>query len=437
MESTRKRVLIIAYYWPPSAGSGVQRWLKFVKYLRAYGWEPIVYTPLNPDFDLKDDKLLNEIPEGITILKNSIFEPFQIYNKLVGQKAENQVNPIMKGEGKPGWKARLALWIRANIFIPDSRMFWIKPSVAYLNNWLKSNTVDAIVSTGPPHSMHLIALAIKKMHKLPWLADFRDPWTRIDFFHELNLEPWAKRKHINLELEVLHSADHTVVVGKDMKTEYEKLTSRPISVVTNGYDPADIDLSSPVELDKKFSIIHIGMLGKARSHRIFWQGLNELRMEHPDFASFLEVRIYGISDPVVFAQIKHFEDTSWIKFLPYLPHHEVIQEQRRAQVLLLSVNNVPSAKGIITGKIFEYLAIARPILCIGPVDGDAAAIVQQAKAGPVVDFEDLEGFKAAVLQLFQNFKQGNTAVSASEIEQYSRKALCGNIARILDSISGG
>ena len=436
MSSPVKKVLIIAYYWPPSAGSGVQRWLKFVKYLRDFGWEPIVYTPLNPDFDLKDNKLLDEIPKGILILQQPIFEPFNLYRKVLGKSTENQVNPIMKGEGsgKPGWKSRIALWIRANIFIPDSRMFWINPSVQFIDKWLKTNRVDAMVTTGPPHSMHLIGLGLKKKHNIPWLADFRDPWTRIDFFHELNLEPWADKKHRDLEAQVLNTADHVVVVGNDMRNEYKKLTSTPITVVTNGYDPADFEISESVELDKQFTIVHIGMLGKARSHDIFWKGLYELRNENPDFAGAIEVRIYGIADPVVLDQIKNFEDRSWVKFLPYLPHHEIIEVQRKAQVLLLSVNNVPTAKGIVTGKIFEYLAISRPILCIGPVDGDAALIVKEAKAGTTIGFDDLAGFKIAILEMFQNFKSGHNQVASTGVEKYSRKTLCGEMATILNLI---
>jgi glycosyltransferase involved in cell wall biosynthesis len=435
MEKPTKKVLVIAYYWPPSAGSGVQRWLKFVKYLRLYGWEPIVYTPLNPDFDLKDEKLLTEIPADTQVLKQPIFEPFQIYNRLMGQKTEKQVNPVMKGKASLGKKARLMLWIRANIFIPDSRMFWIKPSVKFLKNWLKENPVDALVTTGPPHSMHMIGLKIKKKLNIPWLADFRDPWTRIDFFHELNLEPWADRKHKKWENEVINHANHVVVVGQNMMDEFRPHTGKPISVVTNGYDPADIDLKPEAVLDKKFSIIHIGMLGKARSHDIFWQGLQQLRQENPALKEMLEVRIYGISDPIVQEQIKDFEDTSWIQFLPYVPHHEVIQIQRKARVLLLSVNDVPMAKGIITGKIFEYLAISRPILCIGPPDGDAAHIIHEAKGGPVVDFSDLDGFKTAVLQLFSHFEAGTDSVKPDGLEKYSRKALCGKIGEILNEIS--
>ncbi len=435
MEKPRKKVLIIAYYWPPSAGSGVQRWLKFVKYLRLYGWEPVVYTPLNPDFDLKDEKLLSEIPPDIAIIRQPIFEPFQIYNRLMGQKSEQQVNPVMKGKANLSLKARLMLWIRANIFIPDSRMFWINPSYRFLKKWLKQNPVDAMVTTGPPHSMHVIGLKIKRECHIPWLADFRDPWTRIDFYHELNLEPWADRKHKKLENAVINEADHVVVVGQNMMEEYRPFTQKPITVVTNGYDPADIDLKPEAPLDNKFTIIHIGMLGKARSHDIFWNGLNQLRKENPELKEKLEVRIYGISDPIVQEQIKNFEDQSWIKFLPYVPHHEVIQIQRRARVLLLSVNHVPMAKGIITGKIFEYLAIGRPVLCIGPPDGDAAHIVNEAQAGPVVDFSDAEGFKQAVLKLFSDYLAGKDQLQTTGIEKYSRKALCGKIGLILDEIS--
>ena len=431
-----KKVLVIAYYWPPSAGSGVQRWLKFVKYLRDYGWEPVVYTPENPDFDLQDQRLADEIPAGVQVLKRPILEPFQWYSRLTGQKAGAQVNPVMKGGQKESsWKNRLALWIRANVFIPDSRMFWINPSIAFLSKWLRENPVDAIVSTGPPHSMHLIGLGLKEKTGLPWLADFRDPWTKIDFYHELPLEKWADEKHRRLERKVLKRADAVVVVGNQMKLDLENEGFRHISVVTNGYDPADIDLSIPVEPDTKFSILHIGMLGKARSHGIFWEGLRQLREDIPGLADDLEVRIYGVSDPWVQSQIAEFEDRSWIRFLPYIPHDEVIRVQRSAAVLLLSINDVPMAKGIITGKIFEYLAIGNPVLCIGPPDGDAAMIIREANAGPVVDFHDLDGFRAAVKTLYAAWKSGSRKLGSGKHSAYSRKELCGKIAGILDSIS--
>lgn len=430
-----KKVLIIAYYWPPSAGSGVQRWLKFVKYLRDYGWEPIVYTPENPDFDLKDPELLKEIPEGVLVVKHPIFEPFKLYQKLSGQKAGAQVNPVMKGGGTISWKARLALWIRANLFIPDSRMFWINPSIKFLSKWLKTNPVDAIVSTGPPHSMHLIALGIKEKTNLPWLADFRDPWTNIDFYHELNLEPWADQKHRRLEREVLNKADHVVTVSEKSGSDYAAMTQKPVSVITNGYDPADFHLEKQVETDPGFVIIHIGMWGKARSHDAFWKGLYELREENPELKKVLEVRIFGLVDPFVMDQIRYIEDKSWIKFLPYIPHSEVIEEQRKAGVLLLSINRGPTAPGIIPGKLFEYLTLKKPILCMGPVDGNSAAIVKKSNSGLVVDYDDIQGFKSAILEFFAQYQQGKLVINSGAVEQYSRKALCGDIANILNQIS--
>lgn len=430
-----KKVLVIAYYWPPSAGSGVQRWLKFVKYLRDYGWEPIIYTPENPDFDLKDPALLEEIPNGVLVVKHPIFEPFKLYQKLVGQKADAQVNPVMKGGGKISWKSRLALWIRANCFIPDSRMFWINPSIRFLTKWLKNNPVDAMVSTGPPHSMHLIALGVKEKTNLPWLADFRDPWTNIDFYHELNLEPWADAWHHRLEKKVVQTADHVVAVSNKSGKDYAEMTRKPVSVITNGYDPADIDLSDSVFPDPGFIIIHIGMWGKARSHEAFWNGLVELRDENPSFKKELIVRIFGVVDPFVHDQIQYIEDKSWIQFMPYIPHNEIIKEQRKATILLLSINRGPTAPGIIPGKLFEYLALAKPIICMGPVEGDSAAIVQKSGAGAVVDYDDKEGFKREISSLFEKYKSGNLQINTDGVEQYSRKKLCGEVAKILDSIS--
>jgi glycosyltransferase involved in cell wall biosynthesis len=226
------------------------------------------------------------------------------------------------------------------------------------------------------------------------------------------------------------------VVGNQMKADLQSLRLPIVKVITNGYDPADLDLSQPVEKDEKFTILHIGMLGKARSHTIFWEGLRKLREENPGLKSDLEVRIYGLTDPFVIAQTAHFEDRSWIKFLPYIPHEEVIRVQRAAAVLLLSINHVPMAKGIITGKIFEYLAIGNPILCIGPLDGDAAEILKEAEApGAIIDFDDPDGFCSAILKMYDNWKNGIVQEQKSSALKYSRKELCGRVAGILDEIS--
>ncbi|NTW26696.1 MAG: glycosyltransferase family 4 protein, partial [Lentimicrobium sp.] len=188
----RRRVLIISYYWPPSGGAGVQRWLKFVKYLRESGWEPVVYVPENPEYPAIDESLAKDIPDGIEIIKTPIWEPYSFYKKLIGAGKGERINAGFLSEKKrPGLTEQFSIWLRGNFFIPDARKFWIRPSISFLTRYLEKHPVDAIVSTGPPHSMHMIALGVKKRTGLPWLADFRDPWTNIDFYHELMLTTWA------------------------------------------------------------------------------------------------------------------------------------------------------------------------------------------------------------------------------------------------------
>jgi hypothetical protein len=222
-----KKVLIITYYWPPSGGAGVQRWLKFVKYLREFGWEPIVYTPENPEAPATDTSLLKDIPANITVIKQPIWEPYNLYKGFIGQKKEEKINAgFLSEKKKPGLAEKIAVWIRGNWFIPDARRFWIKPSVKFLSEHLRGNPVDVIVSTGPPHSMHLIALKLKKKLNIPWLADFRDPWTTIDFYDKLMLTKSSDKKHKGLELEVLKNADKVVTVSWNWSKDFKKILNR-------------------------------------------------------------------------------------------------------------------------------------------------------------------------------------------------------------------
>jgi len=200
-----KRVLIITYYWPPSGGAGVQRWLKFSKYLPENGWIPVVYTPENPEYPAIDENLVSEIHPDVEVLKSSIWEPYALYKKFTSRKKDAKLGSGFTSEKDKISKAeKVSRWVRGNWFIPDARKFWIKPSVRFLDTYLKENSIDAIISTGPPHSMHLIALGIKRKYpKIKWIADFRDPWTNIDFVEELRLSKRSMKKHENQELAVL------------------------------------------------------------------------------------------------------------------------------------------------------------------------------------------------------------------------------------------
>ena len=422
------KVLIITYYWVPAGGSGVQRWLKFVKYLRDFNIEPVVYTVDEAKYPIIDESLASDVPKGIKVLKKAIWEPndfLSIFKKKETKTSAGFLNP------NPSFFGKILQYIRANYFIPDARKYWIKPSVKYLEKYLSENKIDAIITTGPPHSLHLIGLHLKKKTNVKWIADFRDPWTDIDYFHQLPLTKKAIKKHHQLEKEVLKNADVSLVVGKTMKANYEAF-SKNIHVVTNGYDSEE-NTNNQTVLDSKFSITHIGLMNADRNPKILWKALAELSEENIDFKKDLEIKLIGkLSDDVTNDLKKYqFKNVSQIN---YVPHKEVQQYQRNSQVLLLAVNNVPSAKGIITGKIFEYLQAKRPILAIGPEDGDLAEILAQTNAGIVVDFNEKERLKKAISDLYKKYKQNSLTVSSINIEQYHRKELTKQLSVILKQV---
>ena len=429
-----KKVLIITYYWPPSGGAGVQRWLKFVKYLREFGWEPIVYTPENPEAPAIDDSLLKDIPENLTVLKTKIWEPYNLYKSFIGQKKEEKINAgFLTEKKKHGLAEKISVWIRGNWFIPDARKFWIKPSVIFLSEYLKKNPVDAMVSTGPPHSMHLIALGIKNKLNIPWLADFRDPWTNVDFYDILKLTKSSDEKHKKLELEVLKSADKVTVVSWNWAKDFEKIFERNYEVITNGFDDDDFS-GNDLKTDEKFSIRHIGAMNKDRNPHEFWKALKELLHENENMKKDLKLCLIGKNDISVIESIEQSGLKEFTETIPYLPHNEVLKQICTSQLLLLPLNDTPNTLGIIPGKIFEYLAAKRPIFAIGNPKGDSARIIAEANAGVICDFNDGEKMKKELLKMFEMFKSNNLMLRSSNIEKYSRKNKTAEMAALLNSM---
>jgi len=434
MRRDLRRVLVITYYWPPSGGAGVQRWLKFSKYLREFGWEPIIYTPENPEAPSHDFSLLKEIPEGLTIIKTPIWEPYEFYKKLVGMKKGEKVNAgFLSEKKKPAATESFSTWVRGNFFIPDARKYWIKPSVKFLNNYLRENPVEAMVSTGPPHSMHLIALGVKNKLNIPWLADFRDPWTGIDFYDHLKLTTVADKLHHRLEKAVLSKADVVTTVSKNWGKDLESLGQRRIEIVTNGFDTEDFPDSEAI-LDMKFSLTHIGSLNKDRNPKVLWNTLKEICSENEQFDADLEIKFIGKTDFAVFEHLTELGLTEKVLKIDYMPHKEVTLATSKSQVLMLLINNTPNMAGIIPGKLFEYLASKRPILCIAPIDGDSAEIIRSTGAGQVVEFIDAVSMKRVILEMYSNFQKGNQQQKAVGIEQYSRRSLTQSIAGLLDTL---
>jgi len=425
------KVLIITYYWPPSGGSGVQRWLKFVKYLQDFGITPVVYTVDNPDYAIEDSSLVQEVPKGIEVLKQPIWEPYKLANLFNKGKATKTSAGFLAT--KQSVFGKLSTYVRANYFIPDARMFWIKPSIQFLEKYLNDNSVDAVITTGPPHSLHKIGLGLKKRLNVNWIADFRDPWTEIDYFHQLPLTNKAIKKHQSQEKEVLTKADVVLVVGPTMRMNYLKF-NKNTHVITNGYD-GEISGKSEV-LDSKFSITHIGLMNEDRNPYSLWKVLAELTKVQMGFSDDLEIKLIGKVDPIVLKEIEILGLTPYVKRIDYLPHSEVQKYQRTSQVLLLAVNKVPSAKGIITGKIFEYLLAKRPILAIGPEDGDLSILLKETKAGSCFDFDNPKGQKSEIIELYQRYKNETLILKSKHIERYHRKELTRQLAALIQTNFG-
>lgn len=434
-----KKILILTYYWPPSGGAGVQRWLKFVKYLREFGWEPIVYTALNGEMPVIDESLKKDIPKNLTVLKTSIWEPYSIYKKFIGRKKNDKINASFLSENKkPGITEKISVFIRGNFFIPDARKFWIKPSVPYLVDYIQKYSITHVISSGPPHSMHMIGLGIKqKLPQIKWVADFRDPWTNIDFYEKLMLTKRSDKKHHQMELDVLKNADLVLSIGQTMNDEFAEMftkatgkQSEKFKVITNGFDEEDTK-TGIIKKDQKFSIAHVGTLVKDRNPVTLWKVLKKLVSENADFAVHLEIKLVGKIDIAVKEDIEKYELNAYVSKIDYLPHDEVIKEQQRSKVLLLLVNDTKNAKGILTGKFFEYMAAGTPVLAIGPVNGDLSKIIKETNCGLISDFKDELSLEKNILQLFQD--QGINH-NQETISKYSRKNLTKELAELLKNV---
>lgn len=432
-QTSAKKVLIITYYWPPSGGGGVQRWLKFAKYLTHFGWEPMIFTPENPDFDLKDQSLLNDIPKEVEVLKFPIWEPYSIFKKLSGRKELKQ-GQVLEGK-KKGLLSNLAIWLRGNLFMPDPKVFWVKPSVAYLSSILESNQIDTIITTGPPHSVHLIGLKLKmKQPALTWVADFRDPWTKWDILSQFKMSKWAWAKHRQLEQNVIRTADCVLTVSDSWKKDFQRLGAKRTKVITNGFDAADFSIEMTVDRPAQFVISHIGMLNVYRNPEWLWSVLEEMVSEGA-FSNDLKIEFIGIlSDDV----LKSFENYPNLKPLiqkeNYLPHDKVIEKYDESSLLLLLQNDSENAKGHLPGKFFEYLGARRTILCIGNRESDLSRILNETNAGQVFDSNSLAEMKLFLTNAYQQWQTGISEKDEKNISRFERKALTGELDQLLNSL---
>ncbi len=423
----QKRVLIITYYWPPSGGSGVQRWLKFAKYLPDSGWQPVIFTPENPDFDLQDESLSEQIPSQLEVIKFPIWEPYQLFSKVKG-KTENHPGRLLEQQDR-GFLEKAAIWMRANLLVPDPRIFWVKPSVKFLTDLVKNGQFQAVITTGPPHSMHLIGLELKRKTGIPWIADFRDPWSQWEFLDAMPMTDLIRRRHQSLEQSVLKEADAVLTISPTFQVDLEKLAQRKIDLLTNGYDPADspADFIPKVKEERNLHLVYSGVIDSIRNPIPVLKAMKEEFVETGE-----EVRMTFVGK--VSEQVRSFvKEDSWLVervFFPgYVSHGAVFEFYAKADALVLILTDTKNAQGNIPGKLFEYLATGLPVLALGDPDGDSAKILQEAGGGEVIRHENFVKIQIAMRKLMDGLTERESSV---KIDRFSRQSLTQDLAKILD-----
>ena len=446
-----KRVLVITYYWPPSGGSGVQRWVKFAKYLPSEGWQPVIYTPENPELIAVDKTLGSEIPPEAEIVRTKIVEPYNAYRMLMGKDSTidiktftqdtasggetgasgGEVNPI--NAQKKSFKQKISLFIRGNFFIPDPRVMWVGPSVRFLKKYLREHPVDAIVTTGPPQSMHLIGLKLSEATGIPWVADFRDPWTKMFYFKHLGLCSWAEKKHHELERRVLDGATRVVAVSPLVKEDFEKMTGTPVELITNGFDESDF--REEIVPDGFFNITHTGLFAADGNPETLWKVLADKCAEDSSFRDALRLRLVGKTDSAITESIRQAGLGDNLVDLGYRDHRTAVREQKNASLLILPLRKEPEYRAVLPGKLFEYLASRRPILGIGQTDGAMARIIGNTGSGVVCDWDQESKIRACIDFCWDEFRQGELDDNSSDISEYTRRGLTHRYASLLDEIT--
>ena len=435
-----KRVLIISYYWPPTGGSGVQRWVKFAKYLPSEGWQPVIYTPENPEQLAVDESLAAEVPEDAEIVKTRIIEPYELYKRVLRRSGHSkeavEVNPVNAQNKSLLQKA--AMWIRGNLFRPDPRCLWIGPSVRFLKKYLAEHPVDLIVSTGPPQSMHMIGLRLSRETGLPWIADFRDPWTKIFYFKHLSMTSATEKWHSKMEKKVLDEASAVVAVSPLVQQEFQEMTDTPVELITNGFDECDFSSEQCTEAyggaSEEFIITHTGLFAADGNPTVLWDVLAEKCRTDEIFKKLLRIKLIGKTDDQILKALtdRGLED-SMIN-MGYQPHSVAVEQQRQASLLILPLRKEPEYKAVLPGKLFEYLASQRPILGIGQPDGAMAMIVNETRTGTVIDWEDRKGLTQYIEQCWERHLEGRLSTEGADLSRFTRRSLTRRMAGLFDKV---
>lgn len=430
-----RKVLFITYYFPPSGGSGVQRPLKFVKYLREFGWDPLVLTvdPAHASFPDLDSGLQSDVPPDIRVIRTKSWDPYAAYARFLGKQKSESVGIGFLGAEHASFREKFARWLRANLFLPDARIGWVRYARAAGLEAIRSGEIDAIVSTGPPHSCHLVGSYLSRHTTLPWIADLRDAWPDVAYADLLPTTGLARRMEIAIRDRVLERASVCIAVTDDLARAMTVAVGRSFKIIRNGFDPAEFSHAPRLSTDL-FSIVHTGNMVPARNPGTLWSVLADA--ESKKRWPRLRVRLVGNVDSSVWESAANAGVLDCIEHVPYVPHAEAIGHTIGASILLLPINRVSVAAGIVTGKIYEYLASGRPVLGLGDPDGEAATILHRTAGGQMFAYDDTESVASFIDTHYSAFEAGSPLQGASQqsAAPFSRRTQTGELAQLLNSI---
>ncbi len=427
-----KKVLIITYYWPPAGGPGVQRALKFVKYLPKFGWEPVVLTVENPDSPVDDISLSNDIPEGTKIYKTKSLEPFELYKKFTGKKSNEKIpNDVLLNKKSATLKDKFANWVRLNLFIPDAKIGWKKYAVKRGIEIVKKEKIDLIFTTSPPQTVALIGKALSKKTGVKWIADFRDPWMEIVYYQKVKRSFLTLKTDSYFERGVLKNANGIVTISDDMIRLFKsKSPNQTFHLIPNGFDKTDFTKTIK-EKNNNFTIAYTGSISNDRVPYVLFSALDKLINEdgvHNIRLDFAGRYCHEFTEAIKKNNLLHIADLKG-----FVPHNESTQILNNADCLLLVVDNVPNNKGFLTGKLFEYMGTKKPIFAIGPTDGDANGFIQKSNSGIMVNYNDNTMAYEELKTMYENWKN-NTENYSYKVEQFSRKNLTKKLAQVFEEV---
>ena len=425
-----KNILIITYYWPPSGGAGVQRWLKFSKYLPEFGYKPIILTvdEKQASYAQLDYSLLLEINPDLQIYKTKTFEPYDLYRKLSNKKEIPYGG--FTNQKKITLFEKLSRFIRGNLFVPDPRKGWNRYALKKALELIRTKQIELVITSGPPHSTHLIGKKLKERTGIKWITDFRDPWTDIYYYKSLYHSGLATRFDQFLEKTVLTNADKIITVSEEVeKLLLKKIpdSSGKIAVIPNGYDETDFENVAAVQ-NEFFTITYIGTI--SMNYRID-QFIEAVSLLPGEVKEQLKIRFVGNVPDEIINLFNQKNLGSMVEVLGYIPHQQAISQMAGASILLLAIPDSPDNKGIVTGKFFEYLATQKPILAIGPLGGDVDIMVQKCKAGKLFSYDETDKMRLFILEIFEQEQKGEIRSKTIGTEKYTRRNLTRELTRNL------